>query len=66
MIKTHLALLHDMNGKEEEAIASMQEALDICDRLKRPVNRLGREHSDDVSHKKDFPKSKFPHLSLPW
>ena len=71
MIKTHLALLHDMNGKEKEAIASMQEALEICDRLKKPVNRLGKEHSDDVisflkRHKKDFPKSKFPHLSLPW
>ena len=71
MIKTHLALLHDMNGKEEEAIASMQEAVEICDRLKKPVNRLGREHSDNVisflmRHKKDFPKSKFPHLSLPW
>ena len=71
MIKTHLALLHDMNGKEREAIASMQEALEICDRLKKPVNRLGKEHSDDVisflkRHKKDFPKSKFPHLSLPW
>ena len=70
MIKTHLALLHEKNGKEEEAIASMQEAVEICDRLKKPVNRLGREHSDDVisflmRHKKDFPKSKFPHLSLP-
>ena len=70
MIKTHLALLHEKNGKEEEAIASMQEAVEICDRLKKPVNRLGREHSDDVisflmRHKKDFPKSKFRHLSLP-
>ena len=70
MIKTHLALLHEKNGKEEEAIASMQEAVEICDRLKKPVNRSGREHSDDVisflmRHKKDFPKSKFPHLSLP-
>ena len=71
MIKTHLALLHEKNGKEEEAIASMQEAVEICDRLKKPVNRLGREHSDDVisflkRHKEYFPKSKFPHLSLPW
>ena len=71
MIKTHLALLHEKNGKEEEAIASMQEAVEICDRLKKPVNRLGREHSDDVisflkRRKEYFPKSKFPHLSLPW
>ena len=71
MIKTHLALLHEKNGKEEEAIASMQEAVEICDRLKKPVNRLGREHSDDVisflkRHKEYFAKSKFPHLSLPW
>ena len=70
MIKTHLALLHEKNGKEE-AIASMQEAVEICDRLKKPVNRLGREHSDDVisflkRHKEYFPKSKFPHLTLPW
>ena len=71
MIKTHLALLHEKNGREEEAIASMQEAVEICDRLKKPVNKLGKEHSDDVisflrRHKKDFPKSKFPQLSLPW
>ena len=65
MIKTHLALLHEKNGKEEDAIASMQEALEMCNRLKKPIKHLGIKHSNDVisfvkRHKKDFPKSKFP------
>ena len=65
MIKTHLALLHEKNGKEEDAIASMQEALEMCNRLKKPIKHLGNKHSNDVisfvkRHKKDFPKSKFP------
>ena len=65
MIKTHLALLHENNGKEEDAIASMQEALEMCNRLKKPIKHLGIKHSNDVisfvkRHKKDFPKSKFP------
>ena len=65
MIKTNLALLHEQNGKEEDAIASMQEALEMCYRLKKPIKHLGIKHSNDVisfvkRHKKDFPKSKFP------
>ena len=65
MIKTHLALLHEKNGKEKDAIASMQEALEMCNRLKKPIKHLGIKHSNDVisfvkRHKKDFPKSKFP------
>ena len=65
MIKTHLALLHENNGKEEDAIESMQEALEMCNRLKKPIKHLGIKHSNDVisfvkRHKKDFPKSKFP------
>ena len=65
MIKTHLALLHEKNGKEEDAIASMQEALEMCNRLKKPIKHLGIKHSNDVisfvkRHKKHFPKSKFP------
>ena len=65
MIKTHLALLHEQNGKEEDAIASMQEALEMCYRLKKPIKHLGIKHSNDVisfvkRHQKDFPKSKFP------
>ena len=65
MIKTNLALLHEQNGKEEDAIASMQEALEMCYRLNKPVKHLGIKHSNDVisfvkRHKKDFPKSKFP------
>ena len=64
-IKTNLALLHEQNGKEEDAIASMQEALEMCYRLKKPIKYLGINHSNDVisfikCHKKDFPKSKFP------
>ena len=65
MIKTHLALLHEQNGKKEDAIVLMQEALKMCNRLKKPVNKLGIKHSNDVKsflkrHKKYFPKSKFP------
>ena len=65
MIKTNLALLHEQNGKEEDAIASMQEALEMCYRLKKPIKHLGIKHSNDVisfvkRHKKHFPKSKFP------
>ena len=65
MIKTHLALLYDKNGKEEEAIASMQEGLEMCNRLKKPVKRLGANHSSDVisflnRHEEYFPQSKFP------
>ena len=65
MIKTHLALLQDMNGKKEEAIASMKEALKMCNRLKKPINRLGSRHSIDVisfveRHEKYFPQSQFP------
>ena len=65
MIKTNLALLHEQNGKEEDAIASMQEALEMCYRLKKPIKHLGIKHSNDVisfvkRHKKYFPKSKFP------
>ena len=65
MIKTNLALLHEQNGMEEDAIASMQEALEMCYRLKKPIRHLGIKHSNDVisfvkRHKKHFPKSKFP------
>ena len=65
MIKTHLALLYDMNGIEEEAIASMQEGLEMCNRLKKPVKRLGANHSSDVISflnrlEEYFPQSKFP------
>ena len=65
MIKTNLALLHGQNRKEEDAIASMQEALEMCYRLKKQIKHLGIKHSNDVisfvkRHKKDFPKSKFP------
>ena len=65
LIKTHLALLHEENGKEEEAIVSMREALEMCNRLKKPVNRLGNKHSNDVisflnRHEEYFPQSKFP------
>ena len=65
MIKTHLALLHEQNGKKEDAIVLMQEALKMCNRLKKPVNKLGIKHSNDVKsflkrHKKYFPQSKFP------
>ena len=64
-IKTHLALLYEKNGKKEDAIASMQEALEMCNRLKKPIKHLGIKHSNDVisfvkRHKKHFPKSKFP------
>ena len=65
LIKTHLALLHEKNGKEEEAILSMQEALEMCNRLKKPIHRLGNKHSNDVisflnRHEEYFPQSKFP------
>ena len=65
MIKTHLALLHEKNGKEEDAIASMQEALEMCNRLKKRVKGLGNKHRNDVTsflkrHKEYFPQSKFP------
>ena len=65
MIKTHLALLHEKNGKEEDAIASMQEALEMCNRLKKPIKHLGNKHRNDVTsflkrHKEYFPQSKFP------
>ena len=65
LIKTHLALLHEENGKEEEAIVSMREALEMCNRLKKPINRLGNKHSNDVisflnRHEEYFPQSKFP------
>ena len=64
-IKAHIALLYEKNGKKEDAIASMQEALEMCNRLKKPIKHLGIKHSNDVisfvkRHKKDFPKSKFP------
>ena len=65
LIKTHLALLHEKNGKEEEAIISMREALEMCNRLKKPINKLGKKHSNDVisflnRHEECFPQSKFP------
>ena len=65
MIKTNLALLHEQNGKEEDAIASMQEALEMCYRLKKPIKHLGIKHSNDVKsflrrHKEYFPQTKFP------
>ena len=65
LIKTHLALLHEENGKEEEAIVSMREALEMCNRLKKQINRLGNKHSNDVisflnRHEEYFPQSKFP------
>ena len=65
MIKTHLALLQEKNGKEEDAIASMQEALEMCYRLKKPIKHLGIKHSNDVKsflrrHKEYFPQTKFP------
>ena len=65
LIKTHLALLHEKNRKEEEAILSMQEALEMCNRLKKPIQRLGNKHSNDVisflnRHEEYFSQSKFP------
>ena len=65
LIKTHLALLHEKNGKEEEVILSMQEALEMCNRLKKSIHRLGNKHSNDVisflnRHEEYFPQSKFP------
>ena len=64
-IKTHLALLYEKKGKEEDAIASMQEALEMCNRLKKPIKHLGNKHRNDVTsflkrHKEYFPQSKFP------
>ena len=64
-IKTHLALLYEKDGKEEDAIASMQEALKMCNRLNKPVKYLGNKHRNDVTsflkrHKEYFPQSKFP------
>ena len=65
LIKTHLALLHEKNGKEEEAILSMQEALGMCNRLKKPIHRLGNKHGNVLisflnRHEEYFPQSKFP------
>ena len=65
MTKTHLALLHEKNGKKEEAIVSMREALEMCTRLKKPIKDLGAKHSNDVisflnRHEEYFPQSKFP------
>ena len=64
-IKTNLALMHEQNGKEEDAIASMQEALEMCHRLKKPINKLGAKHSSDVisflnRHEEYFPQRKIP------
>ena len=64
-IKTHLALLYEKKGKKEDAIASMQEALEMCNRLKKPIKYLGNKHRNDVTsflkrHKEYFPQSKFP------
>ena len=65
MTKTHLALLHEKNGKKEEAIVSMREALEMCTRLKKPIKDLGAKHSNNVisflnRHEEYFPQSKFP------
>ena len=64
-IKTHLALLYEKKGKKEDAIASMQEALEMCNRLNKPIKYLGNKHRNDVTsflkrHKEYFPQSKFP------
>ena len=64
-IKTHLALQYEKNGRKEDAIASMQEALEMCNRLNKPVKYLGNKHRNDVTsflkrHKEYFPQSKFP------
>ena len=65
MTKTHLALLHEKNGKKEEAIVSMREALEMCTRLKKSIKYLGAKHSNDLisflnRHEEYFPQSKFP------
>lgn len=64
-IKAHIALLYEKNGKKEDAIASMQEALEMCNRLNKRVKGLGNMHMKDVDsflkrHKEYFPQSKFP------
>ena len=64
-IKTHLALQYEKNGRKEDAIASMQEALEMCNRLNKPVKYLGNKHRNDVTsflkrHKEYFPQNKFP------
>ena len=64
-IKAHIALLYEKNGKKEDAIASMQEALEMCNRLNKRVKGLGNKHMKDVDsflkrHKEYFPQSKFP------
>ena len=64
-IETNLALLYEKNGNDKEAIVSMQEVLEMCNRLKKPVKYLGNKHSNDVisflkRHKEYFPQSKFP------
>ena len=63
-IKAHIALLYEKNGKKEDAIASMQEALEMCNRLNKRVKGLGNMHMKDVDsflkrHKEYFPQSKF-------
>ena len=35
-IETNLALLYEKNGNDKEAIVSMQEVLEMCNRLKKP------------------------------
>ena len=64
-IKAHIALLYEKNGKKEDAIASMQEALEMCNRLNKRVKGLGHMHMKDVDsflkrHEEYFPQSKFP------
>ena len=64
-IKAHIALLYEKKGKKEDAIASMQEALEMCNRLKKPIKYLGNKHRNDVTsflkrHTEYFPQSKFP------
>ena len=64
-IKAHIALLYEKKGKKEDAIASMQEALEMCNRLNKRVKGLGNMHMKDVDsflkrHKEYFPQSKFP------
>ena len=64
-IKAHIALLYEKNGKKEDAIASMQEALEMFNRLNKPIKYLGNKHRNDVTsflkrHKEYFSQSKFP------
>ena len=62
MIRTFLALLHEKNGKVEDAKALMKEALKMCcNRI--PIRKLG--NSGEVleflnRHTKDFPEAEFP------